>query len=198
MYPKSRAEMGVQVSPTFELRRSGFPDAAADRKTSHSVRISAVMFSPSDGAAILFPRESYAVGMAFALALGTLLAIAGLLVTSVQGFAVAAGLHGSAVGPLAKALVTRHVGFAIPAVMFSLFSQSMVIFYFIGTGRLVKDDTARFPEAERRRILSALSDLSAGRLPPRPSPSSPRSRSSFSAARSTRTRCRRGPTLPRR
>ena len=97
--------------------------------------------------------------MAFALALGTLLAIAGLLVTSVQGFAVAAGLHGSAVGPLAKALVTRHVGFAIPAVMFSLFSQSMVIFYFIGTGRLVKDDTARFPEAERRRILSALSDL---------------------------------------
>ena len=97
--------------------------------------------------------------MAVALTLGTLLAIAGLLVTSVQGFAVASGLHGSMVGPIAKALVTRHVGFAIPAVIFSLFSQSMVIFYFIGTGRLVKDDTARWPEAERRRILTALSDL---------------------------------------
>jgi hypothetical protein len=98
-------------------------------------------------------------GMAFALAIGTLLAIAGLLVTSIQGFAVATGLHGAAVAPLAKALVTRHVGFAIPAVIFSLFSQSMVIFYFIGTGRLVKDDTARYPEADRQRIRAALSDL---------------------------------------
>ena len=43
--------------------------------------------------------------------------------------------------------------------IFSLFSQSMVIFYFIGTGRLVKDDTARWPEAERRRIFAVLSDL---------------------------------------
>jgi hypothetical protein len=97
--------------------------------------------------------------MAVALTLGTLLAIAGLLLTSIQGFAVASGIHASAVGPLAGALVTRHVGFAIPAVIFSLFSQSMVIFYFIGTGRLVKDDTVAWPEAERRRILAALSDL---------------------------------------
>ena len=97
--------------------------------------------------------------MALALALGTLLAIAGLVVTSIQGFAVSTGVHASAVGPIAKALVTRHVGFAIPAVIFSLFSQSMVIFYFIGTGRLVKDDTARWPEAERRRIFAVLSDV---------------------------------------
>ena len=97
--------------------------------------------------------------MAVALILGTLLAIAGLLVTSIQGFAVASGLHGSVIGPLAKTLVTRHVGFAIPAVIFSLFSQSMVIFYFIGTGRLVKDDAVAYPEEERRRILAALSDL---------------------------------------
>jgi len=95
--------------------------------------------------------------MAIALLLGTLLAIAGLLVTSIQGFTVASGLH--AASPLARILVTRHVGFAIPAVIFSLFSQSMVIFYFIGTGRLVKDDIARYPEDERRRIFSALSDL---------------------------------------
>jgi hypothetical protein len=95
--------------------------------------------------------------MAFALALGTLLAIAGFLVTSIQGFAVASGLH--SVSPLAKTLVTRHVGYAIPTVLFSLFSQSMVIFYFIGTGRLVKDETAGYPETDRRRILTALSDL---------------------------------------
>ncbi len=95
--------------------------------------------------------------MALALTLGTLLAIAGFLVTSIQGFGVAAGLH--AMTPVAKALVTRHVGYAIPTVLFSLFSQSMVIFFFIGTGRLVKDDTARYPEEERRRILRALADL---------------------------------------
>jgi hypothetical protein len=95
--------------------------------------------------------------MAFALALGTLLAIAGFLVTSIQGFAVASGLH--SFSPLAKTLVTRHVGYAIPTVLFSLFSQSMVIFFFIGTGRLVKDETAAYPEAERRRILTALADL---------------------------------------
>jgi hypothetical protein len=35
----------------------------------------------------------------------------------------------------------------------------MVIFFFIGTGRLVKDETADYPEAERRRILRALADL---------------------------------------
>ncbi|HEV8232673.1 MAG TPA: hypothetical protein VGQ75_10025 [Thermoanaerobaculia bacterium] len=102
--------------------------------------------------------------MALALALGTLLAIAGFLVTSVQGFAVASGVH--SLTPLAKTLVTRHVGYAIPTVLFSLFSQSMVIFFFIGTGRLVKDETARYPEAERRLILRALSDLKRRTSPP--------------------------------
>lgn len=102
--------------------------------------------------------------MALALLLGTLLAIAGLLVTSIQGFAVASGLQ--ALTPLAKALVTRHVGYAIPTVLFSLFSQSMVIFFFIGTGRLVKDDTARYSEPERRLIRQALSDLKRRTSPP--------------------------------
>jgi hypothetical protein len=102
--------------------------------------------------------------MALALTLGTLLAIAGLLVTSVQGFAVASGLH--AVSPAVRGLVLRHVGLAIPTVLFSLFSQSMVIFFFIGTGRLVKDDTAAYPEDERRRVLRALSDLKRRTSPP--------------------------------
>lgn len=100
--------------------------------------------------------------MAVALTLGTLLAIAGLLVTSVQGFAVPSGVA----APLAKALVSRHVALAIPTVLFSLFSQSMVIFFFIGTGRLVKDETAGYPEADRRRILRALADLKRRTSPP--------------------------------
>jgi len=103
------------------------------------------------------PKNYAPPRMALALLLGTLLAIAGLLVTSIQGFAVSSGLE--AARPIAKALMARHVGYAIPAVLFSLFSQSMVIFYFIGTGKLVKDETADFPETERRRILAKLSDL---------------------------------------
>ncbi len=102
--------------------------------------------------------------MAVALTLGTVLAIAGLLVTSIQGFAVSTGLHTAS--PLAGALVTRHVGYAIPTVLFSLFSQSMVIFYFIGTGRLVKDETAAWPEQVRRPILRALADFKRRTSPP--------------------------------
>jgi hypothetical protein len=83
--------------------------------------------------------------MAMALLLATALALVGFVFTSVQGFAVTAG-----------PLVTRHVGYAIPTVLFSLFSQSMVIFYFIGTGKMVKEETAGLPEAERAAIFAAL------------------------------------------
>jgi len=94
--------------------------------------------------------------MAVALTVGTLLSIGGLLVTSVQGFAVASGVTG--VGP--------HVGYAIPTVLFSLFSQSMVIFFFIGTGRLVKDEIAGYPEDERRRVFASLRELKRKTSPP--------------------------------
>lgn len=102
--------------------------------------------------------------MALALTLGTLLSIAGLLVTSIQGVSLATGLEMT--GPLAKTLVTRHVALAIPTVMFSLFSQSMVIFFFIGTGRLIKDDVARYPEEDRRRVYKALSEFKRRTSPP--------------------------------
>jgi hypothetical protein len=102
--------------------------------------------------------------MAFALLLTTALALGGFLVTSVQGFFVASGIaSGSAV---ARTLVTRHVGWAIPTVLLSLFSQSMVIFYFIGTGRLVKDEVADFPAEEKRKILAALRRFKAKTSPP--------------------------------
>jgi hypothetical protein len=102
--------------------------------------------------------------MAIALLAGTVLALAGFLLTSVQGFALATNLAAS--HPEARLLVTRHVAYAIPTVLLSLFSQSMVIFFFIGTGRLIKDEVAAFPEAERRTVLDALRDFKRKTSPP--------------------------------
>lgn len=102
--------------------------------------------------------------MAIALLAGTLLALAGFLLTSVQGFALAA--HLEAAHPAARMLVTRHVAYAIPTVLFSLFSQSMVIFFFIGTGRLVKDEVAGYPESDRRAVLGVLRGFKAKTSPP--------------------------------
>lgn len=102
--------------------------------------------------------------MAIALLLTTLLALAGLVATSAQGLILAGALHSAA--PAAGHLVTRHVGFAIPTVLFSLFSQSMVIFYFIGTGKLVKEEVASYPEPERRAVLNALRRFKTKTSPP--------------------------------
>ena len=102
--------------------------------------------------------------MAVALLLTTALALAGFIATSAQGFFMASALHSAA--PLAGHLVTRHVGYAIPTVIFSLFSQSMVIFYFIGTGRLVKDEIASWTGPDRRAVLAALRRFKAKTSPP--------------------------------
>jgi hypothetical protein len=99
--------------------------------------------------------------MAFALLLTTALALGGFLVTSLQGFLVASGIGSAA----AKVLVTRHVGYAIPTVLLSLFSQSMVIFYFIGTGKLVKEEIVAFPEDEKRAVAAALRRFKAETSP---------------------------------
>ena len=98
--------------------------------------------------------------MAIALLCGTLLAIAGFLLTSVQGFVVAAHWHAD------RFLVTRHVAYAIPTVLLSLFSQSMVLFFFIGTGRLVKDETEALPESDRIAVRRALSGFKRKTSPP--------------------------------
>ncbi|HTY41051.1 MAG TPA: hypothetical protein VMH79_04180 [Thermoanaerobaculia bacterium] len=102
--------------------------------------------------------------MAIALLVGTLLALGGFLLTSVQGFVVAAHLTQS--GPAAHFLVTKHVAYAIPTVLLSLFSQSMVLFFFIGTGRLVKDEIVGYPEPERRAVLGALRRFKRRTSPP--------------------------------
>lgn len=93
--------------------------------------------------------------MALALLLATALALAGLVFTSVQGFAVTTG-----------PLVARHVGYALPTVLLSLFSQSMVIFYFIGTGKIVREETVRLPPAERAAVLAVLRRLKMQTSPP--------------------------------
>lgn len=102
--------------------------------------------------------------MAIALLAGTVLALAGFLLTSVQGFLVASHLH--QISPAARLLVTKHVAYAIPTVLLSLFSQSMVIFFFIGTGRLVKDEIVGYSDADRRSVLRVLRDLKRRTSPP--------------------------------
>ncbi|HEY1434943.1 MAG TPA: hypothetical protein VGG65_06180 [Thermoanaerobaculia bacterium] len=102
--------------------------------------------------------------MAIALLAGTLLALAGFVLTSIQGFIVASHLLEAT--PAAKLLVTKHVAYAIPTMLLSLFSQSMVIFFFIGTGRLVKDEVAGLPQDDRRAVLGVLRDLKRRTSPP--------------------------------
>ena len=62
--------------------------------------------------------------------------------------------------------MTKHVAYAIPTVLLSLFSQSMVIFFFIGTGRLVKDEIAGYTETERRSVLDVLRGFKRTTSPP--------------------------------
>jgi len=100
--------------------------------------------------------------MALALLIATAFSAAGFAVTAWSGFVLAA--HGPASLHVGS-LVTRHVLFALPAVLLSLFSQSMVIFYFIGTGRLVKDETAGFAAEKRRVVLAALKRFKARTSP---------------------------------
>ncbi len=63
--------------------------------------------------------------------------------------------------------MTRHVAYAIPTVLLSLFSQSMVIFFFIGTGPPRQGRGGRLPGADRRRVvLDALRGFKRQTSPP--------------------------------
>jgi hypothetical protein len=65
--------------------------------------------------------------MAQFLLITTLITIAGLIVTSVTGF--------QAAGPIP----TKHILTALVTTVIGLFSQSMTMFFFIGTGKELKD-----------------------------------------------------------
>jgi hypothetical protein len=65
--------------------------------------------------------------MAQVLLITTLLTLAGLIATSIAGFIAAPG-H-----------VAQHIFLALGTVVLGLFSQSMTMFFFIGTGKQLKD-----------------------------------------------------------
>ena len=76
--------------------------------------------------------------MAQALLITTLLTIAGLIVTIVMGFRAT---------PVHQA---DHIIVAIVTVVIGLFSQSMTMFFFIGTGKELKDKSNQDAEVVRR------------------------------------------------
>jgi len=65
--------------------------------------------------------------MAQFLLITTLLSLAGLIATGIIGFVAAPGHY------------AQHIFFALATVVLGLFSQSMTMFFFIGTGKEIKD-----------------------------------------------------------
>src|SRR5258706_15965553 len=91
--------------------------------------------------------------MAFALTLLSLFTLAGLALAAFSGWALAHAGGGSAAA-------VRHIAVSVPTVLFSLFTQSMVLFFFIGTGKLLKEAAARRPDpAGRDYILRKVREL---------------------------------------
>jgi len=83
--------------------------------------------------------------MAQALLITTLFSIAGLIATSIMGF-MASPQH-----------VATHILVALVTVVAGLFSQSMTLFFFIGTGKQLKDKTQGGPdEAAIRKATRAM------------------------------------------
>jgi hypothetical protein len=83
--------------------------------------------------------------MAQFLLITTLLTIAGLIATGIMGFMAAPGHN------------AQHILFAIATVVIGLFSQSMTLFFFIGTGKQLKDKTVGLEsESDVKRATRAL------------------------------------------
>jgi hypothetical protein len=76
--------------------------------------------------------------MAQVLLITTLLTIAALIATGVFGFLAGPG-HAA-----------QHIFFALGTVILGLFSQSMTMFFFIGTGKEIKDKSNQDAEAVRK------------------------------------------------
>jgi hypothetical protein len=73
------------------------------------------------------------------LLITTLLSIAGLIGTSIVGYVASPG-H-----------IAQHIFWALATVILGLFSQSMTLFFFIGTGKQLKDKTQGGPDADAVR-----------------------------------------------
>ena len=76
--------------------------------------------------------------MAQFLLITTLFSIAGLIATAVMGFTAAPGHF------------AHHIFFALATVVLGLFSQSMTMFFFIGTGKEIKDAAKNDSEVVQR------------------------------------------------
>jgi hypothetical protein len=90
--------------------------------------------------------------MAQFLLITTLLTIAGLIATMIVGF-LASPIHAA-----------QHILFALTTVVIGLFSQSMTMFFFIGTGKQMKDKTRGGPaeaavKAETRTLTMRVSPI---------------------------------------
>ena len=83
--------------------------------------------------------------MAQFLLITTLLSIAGLIATALAGFIAAPGHY------------AQHIFLALGTVVIGLFSQSMTMFFFIGTGKQIKDKVKGGEhEADVKRSTRAL------------------------------------------
>ena len=89
--------------------------------------------------------------MAQFLLVTTLLTIAGIIATSVVGFLASPG-H-----------VAQHIMFALGTVVIGLFSQSMTMFFFIGTGKEIKDKVKG--ESEERSVVQRTKDFKSKVFP---------------------------------
>ena len=129
--------------------------------------------------------------VALALSLLSLFTLAGLALSAWSGWALS-----QAAGGLPAA---RHIAVAVPTVLFSLFTQSMVLFFFIGTGKLLKEAAAKRPDSGGPRLHPASGQRRSrpGRRPSPPSLPSRRSPRAFSGPGRTRARLRRGSTSGR-
>jgi hypothetical protein len=91
--------------------------------------------------------------MALALTLLSLFTLAGLALATFSGWALSHAVGGNATA-------ARHIIVSVPTILFSLFTQSMVLFFFIGTGKLLKEAAGRRPDpAGRDFILRRVREL---------------------------------------
>ena len=89
--------------------------------------------------------------MALALSLLSVFTLVGLGLSAWSGWALS-----HAAGQPAF----RHIAVAVPTVLFSLFTQSMVLFFFIGTGKLLKEAAGKRIDPEGRAyILKRVKDF---------------------------------------
>ena len=89
--------------------------------------------------------------MALALTFLSIFTLVGLVLSSWSGWALTHALG--------SPTLQRHIAVAVPSVLFSLFTQSMVLFFFIGTGKLLKEAAAKRDEAARAYILGKVRDI---------------------------------------